>query len=130
MIDHVTELVAWLNADLEVGVEGFNVVGLRIPQGTEPPLVLVSAVNEIPSTSPQTGWWRTLLALDFHSEDTGASREMAYHVAKRLPEYVGIHGTAVVTDCQVVTNQPIVDDGWTPTRFRQIVTVEVTAREP
>jgi hypothetical protein len=130
MLDLVPEMITWLEADTEVVVEGFSVFGLRIPQDSETPLVLVTMVSQTPSTAPQTGWWRSLLALDFHSEEPGISREVAYHVATQAPKFAGIHGAAVVTDSQVVSNESIVDDGWTPTRFRQVVTVEVTAREP
>lgn len=130
MIDLVAEMLVWLKADSEIVGEGFRCVGIRIPQDTPAPLVLVTMVSQTSSTAPQTGWWRTLLALDFQSEDPKLTREMAFHIATRAPQFAGIHGTAVVTDSQVVSNQSLVDDGWTPTRFRQIVTVEVTAREP
>jgi hypothetical protein len=129
-MDLVAEMVSWLNDDTEIMVEGFTVVGIRIPQDTPAPLVLITMVSQTGSTAPQTGWWKTLLALDFHAEDPKQTREMAFHIASRAPQFAGIHGTAVVTDSQVVSNQSLVDDGWTPTRFRQIVTVEVTAREP
>jgi len=130
MIDLVAEMIPWLEADPDVIDEGFDVYGIRIPQGSEPSLCLVTAVSQTPSTAPQTGWWRTMLALDFHSEDPGTSRLVAFNVASRIPAFAGIHSSAVVTDSQVVSNESNVDDGWTPTRFRQVVTVEVTAREP
>jgi hypothetical protein len=130
MIDIVRELVAAVKADttLNTGVGG-RVYGNRIPQGAAIPLILVTAAQNTPATRPQTTWWRSLTSIDVHAEDPAVSLALATRVQEITPTIVGARATCVITACQVESRLPVVDDGWTPTRFRQVVTVDLTARE-
>jgi hypothetical protein len=136
-MDIVLELLDAINDDTELATAlGVKVYGHRIPDpGTRkpvptPPLVVVTAAQATPSTRPQTQWWRTLASVDFHANDPATALELAARMREIAPTIVGGRATCVITDCQVESIQPVIDDGWTPTRFRQVVTVDVTAREP
>lgn len=123
------DLIADMLTFLDGEVDG-DLYGHRIPEGADVPLALVTLVSDRPGTAPQTPWWKTLVSLDVHSTDPGEALAMAQAIKELAPSFVGVHSNSVVTDCQVVSTQPLVDDGWTPTRFRQVVTVALTSREP
>jgi hypothetical protein len=135
MIDIVRELVAVLHADAEIdAILGGAVYGFGIPEDAtppaNPPLALVMAFQTVPAARPSISWYRTLASVDFHSEDPGTSLALATRMKALAPTIVGERITCVISDCQVESIQPITDVGWTPTRYRQVVTVDLTAREP
>jgi hypothetical protein len=135
MIDLVAEFVRVVHDDPELSAAlGTRVYGFRIPEDADPPadtpLALVTPFQVVPAARPTSEWWNGLLSIDFHSEDPATSLRLADRMMKLAPTIVGVRSTCVVSDCQVESRQPIVDDGWTPTRFRQVVTVNLTAREP
>lgn len=131
MIDIVLELVDAIGDDAELASAlGSQVYGHRIPQGAAPPLAVVLATQDTPATQPQTQWWRSLVSVDFHASTPAASLALATRMREIAPQIVGERATCVIADCRVESAQSVIDDGWTPTRFRQVVTVDVTAREP
>jgi hypothetical protein len=136
-MDIVLELVDAINDDATLSAAlSTRVYGHRIPDpgakkpAASPPLAVVTVAQETPATRPQTQWWRTLASVDFHANDPATALELAARMRDIAPTIVGGRATCVITDCQVESIQPVIDDGWTPTRFRQVVTVDVTAREP
>lgn len=131
MIDIARELVDAIKADPVLSAAlGDNVFAYRVPQGAVPPLAVVLVAQETRATFPQTQWWRNLSSVDFHADTPGDSLHYARRMQEIAPTIVGTRTTCVISDCQVESRQPIIDDGWTPTRFRQVVTVNTTAREP
>lgn len=131
MIDLVREYVDAVNSDPDLAaVLGDRVFGFRIPEDAVPPLAVVQTFQYTPAARPTTAWWRGLVSVDFHSENPGESLALAARMTDIAATVVGVRATCVITDSQVESRQPVVDDGWTPTRFRQVVTVDVTAREP
>ncbi len=133
MIDITADVVEAINDDAELALilDG-RVYGYSIPAGAgaEPPLVVVIPNQSTRGTFPQTQWWKSLVSIDFHATDPETALALATRMQAVAPTIVGVRDTCVISDCQVDSVQPVADDGWTPTRFRQIVSVVVTAREP
>ena len=111
-------------------VVGTKVYGYTIPADVKPPLVLVSQMSAAPTTDPQTVWWDTMVQVDVHAEKPQQSHDLAQLVTDLLPTVVGSHDKGVVADSRIDSLQTVIDDGWTPIRYRQVVTVDLTAREP
>jgi hypothetical protein len=137
MADIVADFLALLQDDAELTdlVDATAMFGVLIPKSgpdsdLSPPLLVVVESQRIPAARPQTGWREHTLSVDIHGGTPGEAFDIASVVEVAAPTFVGVHATSVVTDCQVESVQPVIDDGWTPTRFRQVVTVVVTAREP
>jgi hypothetical protein len=133
VIDIVKDLVAFIRADDELSAAlGTRIYGYRIPDSDDavPPLCLVGAPSSVPSTRPQTTWWAYLATVDFHTDNPADSLALSSRLEQLAPSFVGFHSSSVVADSQVDSVQPVIDDDWTPTRFRQVVTVALTAREP
>lgn len=124
-------LVEQFKADPEIALATKGAVfAYRIPQQTEPPLVLVQVPMTEPIAAPSSEWDSWMVTVDVHANDVQTSRPLAKHIERLLSQFSGAYPQAVVAGIRVESNQSIVDDGWTPTRFRQIVTVDVTARDP
>ncbi len=131
MIDVTGILVRALADDAEItDFVGDRVFGFRIPKDAEPPLIVVMTNSQYPADAPAAEWWSSVTSVDVHTVDPALSAEIADVVRRVVPKVVGAREEGVVADSQVESVLSIVDDGWTPTRFRQIVTVDVTAREP
>ena len=131
MIDIVAEMVELVNSDQELkDILGRNVFGYRIPQGASLPLAVITHVQTTQTARPTGAWWSGFVSVDFQSDDPDVALALATRMTDVAPMIVGTRATCVVSDCQVESIQPIIDDGWTPTRFRQVVSVELTAREP
>ena len=131
MIDLTAEFVAALADDAELAATlDDRVFGFRIPEKAEPPLALVLEFQTVPAARPTSEWWRGLVSIDIHAETPGESLALSKRVAELVPTFVGAHASCVIADSQVESIQAVIDDAWTPTRFRQVVTVVVAAREP
>lgn len=131
MIDCAEILVDALNDDPDIfalligGVSAY-----RIPPEAAAPLALVMVPSANLAAAPSSEWWSFMATIDIHAEAPFASLTIADKVARMVPSIVGDHPSGVVADCQVMSIVSVVDGAWTPTRYRQIVTVDVTAREP
>ena len=108
---------------------GQQVFGESIPVGAEPPLVLVRSVIRIPFTRPTTVWWKHTIAVDCHSTDPGESHDISEAVEKAVDEWNGVDPTGVIANSQVENTSLFEDGSFTPTRYRNVVTVAVTARD-
>ena len=105
------------------------VFGESIPANTDAPLVLVRSVVRRPATSPTTVWWEFTLTVDVHSEQPSESHDLAVAVEAATPTIAGSHPEGVVADSTVADTTFLEDGSWTPTRYRNVVTVYLTARD-
>lgn len=129
MIDLVAMFIREIKAEASLStVVGDRVFGYKIPAGADSPLIVVTALQSRPFTTPSTVWWDTMVTVDIHSEDPKESEALSQAALAFLPTLVGSHAEGVLADCQVDSSLLVVDDGWTPTRYRHVVTVDVTAR--
>ena len=130
-MDVVVDLVAAASADsaLESVLDG-RIYGYVQPEGAPRPFIVITATSIVNVARPTRQWKNTLAVLNIHSEDAIESNDIATLVDEFVPTFVGIHDSCVVQDSQVESIQPVTDDGWTPIRFRNVVTVDLTAREP
>jgi hypothetical protein len=131
LIDAALTLVNAIQNDAELSASlSGGVYAYRIPPEAAPPLAVVQVPFSRPSTSPQTIWWDIAASIDLHSESPQESVRLADEMQRLVPSIVGNTLGGVVADCQVDSTASIPDGGWTPTRYRQVVTVTLTAREP
>lgn len=129
MIDPAAILVDALNNDPTVFADlNGNVFAYRIPPEAAPPLALVLVPSAFPAAAPTSEWWTYMASIDIHTETPAASQDIAEKVSRLVYSIVGDTSHGVVSDCQVASVTAITDGGWTPTRYRQIVTVDLTAR--
>lgn len=108
---------------------GSQVFGESIPVGVEPPLVLVRSVIRTPFTRPTTVWWKHTIAVDCHSTNPGESHDISEAVEKAVDEWNGVDPTGVIANSQVENTSLFEDASYTPTRYRNVVTVALTARD-
>jgi hypothetical protein len=129
-MDVVSRLTQVLLADPDVGgkVSG-RVFGETIPPNTPAPCVLVRSATRSPFTKPTTVWWRYTLTVDVHSESPSQSFDITVAVEKAINDQIGSHPDGVVANAVVVSTSFIEDGSWTPTRYRNVVSVAVTARD-
>lgn len=131
MIDPALILVDALNSDPDISNDlTGGIYAYRIPPEAVPPLALVLVPVTTPAAPPTVEWWESMATVDIHTETPQASLDVAQKVARLTPTVVGPRSGGVVADCQVASVSSVVDGGWTPTRYRQVVTVNLTAREP
>ncbi len=106
-----------------------KVFGGSIPKGEDAvPLILVRSVIRRPATAPTTQWWLHILSVDVHSTDPAESVQLAFDAELTVNAIVGGQDDGSVAYCEVVSVENIEDGAWTPTRFRNVLTVELTAR--
>ena len=106
-----------------------KVFGGSIPKGEDSvPLILVRSVIRRPATAPTTQWWLHILSVDVHSTDPAESVQLAFDAELTVNAIVGGQDDGSVAYCEVVSVENIEDGAWTPTRFRNVLTVELTAR--
>jgi hypothetical protein len=129
VIDVAAIVVEALNDDPEISAElSGGIYAYRIPPEATPPLALVMVPSAQPAAAPTVEWWTYMVTIDIHSEAPVGSLTVADAVTRMVPSIVGTHSTGVVADSQVDVITSITDGAWTPTRYRQIVTVDLTAR--
>lgn len=129
MIDTASLLVEQLNLDPDVAADlSGGIYAYRIPPDASPPLALVLVPGNFPSAAPTIEWWQSMATIDIHAETPGVSSAIAEKVTQVVTNIVGSYRQGVVADCQVTSVASIVDGAWTPTRYRQVVTVDLTAR--
>ena len=106
-----------------------KVFGGSLPKGEDSvPLILVRSVIRRPATAPTTQWWLHILSVDVHSTDPAESVQLAFDAELTVNAIVGGQDDGSVAYCEVVSVENIEDGAWTPTRFRNVLTVELTAR--
>ncbi len=127
--DVVSALVRVLSADTELSTSvGGRIYGGLIPSGAMAPLVLVQSVSSKPTTRPTTQWWDSIATVDVHSEDPLDSLSIAQAVEVIVNTVSGSQPEGVFAVCEATGIASIPDGAFTPTRFRNIVTVVATAR--
>lgn len=129
MIDPCLILVDALNNDpgISASLSG-GVYAYRIPPEATPPLALVMVPMSQPAAAPTSSWWTYMMTIDIHTETPAASQLLAELVSSLVFQIVGDTPGGVVADCQVASISAITDGAWTPTRYRQVVTVDMTVR--
>lgn len=129
MIDPAAILVDALNNDSDVFMLlSGGVYAYRIPPDAVPPLALVMVPAGFPAAAPSPEWWTYMATIDIHAEFPALSQEIADKVSRLSFSIVGETSNGVVADCQVASVAAVTDGNWTPTRYRQVVTVDLTAR--
>lgn len=127
----IQTLIDCMEADSVLGSAlGGKIFGATIPLDEVPSLVKVTLPQTVLMARPTTAWFSAIAVVDFHALNYNDSLLWAERLARIAPTFVGVHDTCVITDCQMESIQPVTDEGWTPVRYRQVVTVDVTAREP
>ena len=127
--DLVAALVRVLSDDPEVVAwASGGIYGGFIPKEAAPPLVLVKDVARRPTTRPTTQWWDLVAVVDLHAEDPAAVFDITAPVEAAVRSVVGSQPEGVFQSCDAVGISSMEDGTYTPTRFRNLVTVEATAR--
>ena len=125
MFDPIPTLMSALKARFP----GVEVFGGSIPKDKgATPLILVRSVMRRPATSPTTQWWLHILSVDVHSTDPAEASQLGADAELAVNEIVGGQSGGSVAFCEVASVETIEDGGWTPTHYRNVLTVELTAR--
>lgn len=129
MIDPAAILVDTLNNDPDIfSTLSGGVFAYRIPPDAVTPLALVMVPSAFPAAAPTSEWWSYMATIDIQTDTPQSSLAVADLVSKAVYKVVGNYPAGVVADCQVDSIAAITDGSWTPTRFRQVVTVDMTVR--
>ena len=102
--------------------------GFIPPDENDLPLMLVRSIIRRPATSPTTQWWLHVLSVEVQSTDPAVSNQLGADAELVVNSVVGgqEHGSIAFTE--TVSVDVIEDGGFTPTRYRNVLTVELTAR--
>ena len=129
MLDAALTVVDAINGDPDVVAElSGGVFAYRIPPEAVPPLALVMIQGSFPAAAPSFEWWKFLVTIDVHSDSPQKSMMIADKMKNLVSSIFGDTPGGVVSDCQIDSINSITDGAWTPTRYRQVVTVDLTAR--
>lgn len=129
MIDAALTVVDAINADMDVVSElQGGVFAFRIPPEAVPPLALVMIQGSFPAAAPSIEWWRYLVTIDVHTDSPQKSMMIADKMKSLVSSIFGDTPGGVVADCQIDSINAVTDGAWTPTRYRQIVTIDLMAR--
>jgi hypothetical protein len=129
MIDPAAILVDVLSNDAGISaILSGGVFAYRIPPDAVTPLALVMVPAAMPAAAPTFEWWTYMATIDIQTDSPQSSLTVSDLVSQAVYKVVGNYPTGVVADCQVGSIAAITDGSWTPTRFRQVVTVDMTAR--
>lgn len=127
--DLVAALVRALSDSPEIsGWATGGIFGGFIPKDAVPPLVLVKDVARRPTTRPTTQWWDLVAVVDIHAEDPAATFDITAPIEEAVRSVAGSQPEGVFQSCDAVGITSMEDGTYTPTRFRNLVTVEATAR--
>jgi hypothetical protein len=128
-LDPVTVVVRTLLEDdsVSAAVSG-RIFGGFIPPDSLTPLILVRSISRRPTTAPTTQWWDLTVSADVHAVDPAESFQIACAVEAAVNAVVGGQPEGVVAYSEAQRITPVEDGAWTPTRYRNVVTVQMTAR--
>jgi len=128
--DPVSVIVSALLADDKVATwTSGRVFGGSIPEGSVPPLIVVMLSTSRPTTSPPTQWRDYMVTVDVQAEDSGVSFQIASAAMLVLNKIAGTVTEGVVSSTEVTGMTSNEDGAFTPTRFRNALTVDMTARD-
>ena len=121
--------VATVMSTLQTALPNVEVFGGYIPATHDAvPVILVRAISRQPATQPTTQWWRYYITADVMDLNPSASQEMAWDAEFAINSIGGSQETGSVQYCEVSSVEQIEDGGWTPTRYRNVLTIEIVAR--
>jgi len=129
MFDPVPVIVQALLTDDRVATwtEG-RIFGGSIPEGSVPPLIVVMLSSTRPTALPSTEWTDFLVTVDVQAEDSGVSYQIALATVQAISKIVGSVTDGVVSSTEVTGTTADESGAFTPTRFRNVLSVEMTAR--
>ena len=114
---------------LQTALPAVEVFGGYIPATHDStPVILVRSITRQPLTKPTTQWWRYYITVDVMDLNPSVSQGMAWEAEFAINSIGGSQGTGSVQYCEVSSVEQIEDGGWTPTRYRNVLTIEIVAR--
>jgi len=121
--------VATVMSTIKTALPNVEVFGGYIPATHDAvPVILVRAISRQPATQPTTQWWRYYITADVMDLNPSASQGMAWDAEFAINSIGGSQETGSVQYCEVSSVEQIEDGGWTPTRYRNVLTIEIVAR--
>lgn len=121
--------VATVMSALQTALPNVEVFGGYIPATHDAvPVILVRAISRQPATQPTTQWWRYFITADVMDLNPSISQGIAWDAESAINSIGGSQGTGSVQHCEVSSVEQIEDGGWTPTRYRNVLTIEIVAR--
>ena len=121
--------VATVMSTLQTALPNVEVFGGYIPATNDAvPVILVRAISRQPATQPTTQWWRYYITADVMDLNPSVSQGMAWDAEFAINSIGGSQETGSVQYCEVSSVEQIEDGGWTPTRYRNVLTIEIVAR--
>ena len=114
---------------LQTALPNVEVFGGYIPATYDAvPVILVRAISRQPATQPTTQWWRYYITADVMDLNPSVSQGIAWDAEFAINSIGGSQETGSVQYCEVSSVEQIEDGGWTPTRYRNVLTIEIVAR--
>ena len=114
---------------LQTALPNVEVFGGYIPATNDAvPVILVRAISRKPATQPTTQWWRYYITADVMDLNPSISQGIAWDAEFAINSIGGSQGTGSISYCEVSSVEQIEDGGWTPTRYRNVLTIEIVAR--
>ena len=121
--------VATVMSTLQTALPNVEVFGGYIPATNDAvPVILVRAISRKPATQPTTQWWRYYITADVMDLNPSISQGIAWDAEFAINSIGGSQGTGSISYCEVSSVEQIEDGGWTPTRYRNVLTIEIVAR--
>ena len=121
--------VATVMSTLQTALPNVEVFGGYIPATNDAvPVILVRAISRKPATQPTTQWWRYYITADVMDLNPSISQGIAWEAEFAINSIGGSQGTGSISYCEVSSVEQIEDGGWTPTRYRNVLTIEIVAR--
>ena len=121
--------VATVMSTLQTALPNVEVFGGYIPATNDAvPVILVRAISRKPATQPTTQWWRYYITADVMDLNPSISQGIAWDAEFAINSIGGGQGTGSISYCEVSSVEQIEDGGWTPTRYRNVLTIEIVAR--
>ena len=121
--------VATVMSTLQTALPNVEVFGGYIPATYYAvPVILVRAISRQPATQPTTQWWRYYITADVMDLNPSVSQGIAWDAEFAINSIGGSQETGSVQYCEVSSVEQIEDGGWTPTRYRNVLTIEIVAR--
>jgi hypothetical protein len=127
IVDFTALVVGHLKSDETIEA---TVAGGRLPDGATLPAVRVLTTQNMPAARPTLSWWLGMVQLDCLTSSAITAFDLAAKVVASLYDLIGNGSPVAVADVSVVDIQFVDDRDFTPPASRQIVTVDITARNP